>query len=69
MISAAYSPDGTRIVSGSEDKTLKVWDARTGQDLLTLKGHTGSVSSVAYSPDGSQIASAARTGRLRSGMR
>ena len=36
----AFSPDGRRIVSGGGDKTLKVWDAATGQETLTLKGHT-----------------------------
>ena len=41
---ASFSPDGTRIVTGSEDKTAKVWDAKTGAELLTLKGHTDSVS-------------------------
>jgi WD40 repeat protein len=35
-----------------------VWDAATGQESLTLKGHTGSVSSVAFSPDGTRLASA-----------
>ena len=39
--SVAFSPDGRRIVSGSGDKTLKVWDAATGQETLTLKGHAG----------------------------
>jgi WD40 repeat protein len=53
----AYSPDGRRIVSSRAD-TLKVWDAQTGQELLTLKGHTGRVRSVAYSPDGTRIVSA-----------
>ena len=38
--SASFSPDGTRIVTGSEDKTAKVWDAGTGTPLLELKGHT-----------------------------
>ena len=38
--SAAFSPDGKRIVTGSWDRTAKVWDAGTGQELLTLKGHT-----------------------------
>ena len=37
--SAAYSADGQRIVTGSDDKTAKVWDANTGQELLTLTGH------------------------------
>jgi WD40 repeat protein len=53
--SVAFSPDVKRLVSGSSDKTLKVWDAQTGQESLSLKGHTGSVTSLAYSPDGKRI--------------
>ena len=53
----AFSPDGRRIVSGSYDETVKVWDAATGQEILTLKGHTGCVLSVAFSPDGRRIVS------------
>jgi WD40 repeat protein len=37
---------------------VKLWDAQTGQELLTLKGHTGVVYSVAFSPDGKRLASA-----------
>ena len=51
----SFSPDGTRIVTGSDDKTAKVWDARTGTPLLDLKGHTGGVTSVSFSPDGTRI--------------
>ena len=36
---------------------MKVWDAATGQETLTLKGHTGWVMSVAFSPDGKRLAS------------
>ena len=55
--SVSFSPDGKRIVSGSWDKTVKVWDAQTGQEQLTLKGHSSWVTSVSFSPDGKQIVS------------
>ena len=57
VLSVAFSPDGKRIVSGSEDETLKVWDAVSGQVTLTLKGHSSSVNSVGFSPDGKRIVS------------
>jgi WD40 repeat protein len=53
--SVAFSPDGTRIVTGSIDQTAKVWDARTGTPQLELKGHTHWLMSVAFSPDGTRI--------------
>ena len=60
-LSVAYSPDGKRIVSGSCDKTVKVWDAQTGQEALSLKGHTGGRSrAYAFSPDGKCIVSEQR---------
>jgi WD40 repeat protein len=55
--SVAYSPDGTRIVSGSYDDTLKVWDVATGQATQTLSGHKGPVLCVAVSPNGARIVS------------
>ena len=63
--SVAYSPDGKRIVSGSRDKTVKVWDALTGKDLLTLKGHTADVTSVAISADGKRIVSGSRDNTVK----
>ena len=54
-MSVAFSPDGQRIVTGSEDKTAKVWEAASGKELLTLKGHSDEIWSVAFSPDGQRI--------------
>jgi len=47
----AVSPDGRFIVSGSDDRTVKVWEAESGQLLRSLAGHTGGVNAVAVSPD------------------
>ncbi len=55
--SVAYSPNGTKIISGSLDNTVKIWDANTGQCLQTLEGHSDDVNSVAYSPDGTKFIS------------
>jgi eukaryotic-like serine/threonine-protein kinase len=55
----AWSPDNTRIVSaGAYDKTAQVWDAHTGQNILTYRGHAYDVWKVRWSPNGRSIASA-----------
>ena len=54
----AFFPDGRRIVSGSADQTVKIWDSATGECLLTINGHSHRVLAVAISPDGKLIASA-----------
>jgi WD40 repeat protein/serine/threonine protein kinase len=63
--SIAFSPDGTRIVSGSSDSTLKVWDVDNGRGLMTLQGHEGPVQSVAFSPSGARIVSGGFDNTLR----
>ena len=52
---ASFSPDGTRVVTSSKDGTAKVWDARTGGEILTLKGHAAGVTSASFNPDGTRI--------------
>ena len=54
--SVAFSPDGKRIVSGSADNTLRLWDVETGKPIgEPLTGHRKEVDSVAFSPDGKRI--------------
>ncbi|MEL6159679.1 MAG: NB-ARC domain-containing protein [Cyanobacteria bacterium J06627_32] len=57
VCSVAFSPDGTRLVSGSADRTLKLWDTSTGECLKTMTGHQNWVMSVAFSPDGTRLVS------------
>jgi hypothetical protein len=64
--SVSFSPDGTRIVSGSSDCTVRVWDAATGLPLgEPFQGHTSSVSSVSFSPDGTCILSGSYDSTVR----
>ena len=66
-MSAAFSPDGKRIVTASWDKTARLWDTETGKPIgEPLKGHEGAMYSAAFSPDGKRIvtASADKTARL-----
>ena len=55
LMSAAFSPNGSRIVTASYDKTARVWDAGTGKEIAVLRGNDGGVLSAAFSPDGSRI--------------
>jgi WD40 repeat protein len=57
VLTIAFSPDGSRIVSGSQDNTIRIWDVQTAKQTHRLDGHTNDVRSVAFSSDGHWIAS------------
>jgi WD40 repeat protein len=53
----SWSPDGTRIASGGEDGTVQVWNATTGERVLTYQQYADALHSVSWSPDGTRISS------------
>ncbi|UKZ81833.1 hypothetical protein TrVFT333_009609 [Trichoderma virens FT-333] len=65
LTSVAFSHDSKRIISGSSDETIKIWDRTTGEIQQTLHGHKGSVSSVAFSQDSKFIASGSRDNTIK----
>jgi len=65
VMACAYSPDGRQIVIAGRDRTLKIKDAKSGNELATLVGHSNWVVACAYSPTGSQIVSASWDGTLK----
>ncbi len=57
VFTLAFSPEGARLASGSNDGTILLWDSTTGQQLRTLSGHSQDIYSVAFSPDGQLLVS------------
>ena len=65
VTAVAFSPDGTRILTGSGDGTARLWDAATGTTVATLAGHTAPVTTVAFSPDGTHVLTGSGDGTAR----
>jgi len=66
MNAVAFSPDGSRMVSGSGDGSLRLWDTATGQPIgPPIRGHQGRVDSVAFDRDGTRIVSGSQDKTLR----
>lgn len=61
----AVSPDGRLAASGSGDRSAKLWNLATGEEVRTLLGHGGSIESVAFSPDSRQLATASDDRRVK----
>ncbi len=65
VTAVTVAPDGSWLASGGDDRTVRIWDAATGQERATLSGHAGRVAAVAVAPDGSWLASAGWDGTVR----
>jgi WD40 repeat protein len=65
ITAVAFSPDGKRIASNGNEKNIKVWNAETGSEIMTLLGHDSAVYCVGYSPDGKWIASGSADKTMR----
>ena len=63
--SVALTPDGSRIVTASQDTTVRIWDATSGADVGALKGHTGEINAVTVTADGLRIVTGSSDGTAR----
>ncbi len=63
--SLTFTPDGRLLVSAGDDKTIRLWDPATGQEVRALSGHEKGVSRVVCSPDGRRLISLGRDGSIK----
>jgi WD40 repeat protein/serine/threonine protein kinase len=66
ILGVAFSPDGTRLATGSNDGVVKVWEVATGRELRTFSGQNGpAVLTLAFSPDGTRLATDTEDGTVK----
>jgi WD40 repeat protein/predicted Ser/Thr protein kinase len=65
IYSVAFSPDGKRIASASEDQLCCLWDVATGKKIAECRGHASKVLSVAFRPDGARVVTTSADGTVR----
>uniref|UniRef100_A0A6B2KWF4 NACHT domain-containing protein n=1 Tax=Arcella intermedia TaxID=1963864 RepID=A0A6B2KWF4_9EUKA len=65
ILSVAFSPDGKKLATGARDKTGKIWDTATGNELAALVGHTSNVFGICWSPDGKLVCTASRDSTVK----
>ncbi|CAD8169269.1 unnamed protein product [Paramecium pentaurelia] len=65
VVTVCFSPNGTTLASGSEDKSIRLWDVKTGQQKFKLDGHSHAVLSLCFSPDETTLASGSEDKSIR----
>ncbi len=65
VFAVAFNSDGSRLVTGIQDGTVRLWDATTGKDILILRGHADSVLAAAFHPNGKSVATASLDGTAK----
>ncbi|MCL9760237.1 NACHT domain-containing NTPase, partial [Frankia sp. AiPa1] len=65
VLAVGWSPEGSRVLTGGDDGSVRVWDVGSGRELLALTGHRGSVRAVGWSPEGSRVLTGGDDGSAR----
>jgi WD40 repeat protein len=61
----AFSPDGTQLATTAPDRTIRLWDVRTGEPIRKFAGNTAEIRGMAFTPDGRRLASTSSDGTVK----